>query len=74
MNGLIVGNSKIEPFSNLQSVIVAPDIMKQELLSQAHDDAGDQGIEVPSLVYFLSQMKISIHHGIMTSFIVTFCY
>ena len=45
VNGVIVRNYKIEPFSNLQSVIVAPDSMKQEFLSQAHDDAGHQGIE-----------------------------
>ena len=41
----MVRNYKIEPISNLQSFIVTPDIMKQEFLTQAHDDAGHQGIE-----------------------------
>ena len=45
VNGVVVRNYKIEPFSNLQSVIVAPDSMKQEFLSQAHDDSSHQGIE-----------------------------
>ena len=35
----------VEPFSNLHSVIVAPDTMKTDFLRQVHDDAGHQGIE-----------------------------
>ena len=45
MNGVLVRNYKVEPFSNLHNVIVAPDTMKTDFLRQAHDDAGHQGIE-----------------------------
>ena len=38
-------NYKIQLFSNLQSIIVAPDSMKRDLLCQAHDDAGHQGVD-----------------------------
>ena len=45
INGVLVRNYKVEPFSNLHSVVVAPDTMKTDFLRQAHDDAGHQGIE-----------------------------
>ena len=45
INGALVRNYKVEPFSNLHSVIVALDAMKTDFLTQAHDDAGHQGIE-----------------------------
>ena len=45
VNGVLVRNYKIQPFSNLQSIIVAPESMKRDLLCQAHDDAGHQGVD-----------------------------
>ena len=45
VNGVLTRNYKVEPFSDLRSVIIVPDTLKQDLLCQAHDDAGHQGVE-----------------------------
>ena len=45
VNGVVTRNYKNKPFSNLQTVIIAPKVMHRDLLYQAHDDAGHQGIE-----------------------------
>ena len=45
INGVLVRNYKIEPFSETWTVLIYPDTMKISVLSQVHDEAGHQGIE-----------------------------
>ena len=45
INGVLVRNYKIEPFSETRTVLIYPDTMKISVLSQVHDEAGHQGIE-----------------------------
>ena len=45
VNGVVTRNYKIQPFSNLQTAIIAPKVVHRNLLCQAHDNAGHQGTE-----------------------------
>ena len=45
INGVLVRNYKIEPFSETRTVLIYPDTMKIGVLCQVHDEAGHQGIE-----------------------------
>ena len=43
--GTLVRDYKVGPFSDSSTVVVIPDSLKLEMLSQVHDDAAHQGIE-----------------------------
>ena len=45
VNGVVTRNSKIQPFSNLQTIIIAPRVIHGQFLSQTHDNGGHQGTE-----------------------------
>ena len=45
VNGVLLRNFKVEPFSSLTSVVIVPEKMKREYLECAHDEAGHQGVE-----------------------------
>ena len=46
VNGVLVRDFKVQPFSNLHSVVVIPEKMKAEFLEPAHDNGGHQGVEM----------------------------
>ena len=45
VNGVLVRNFKVDPFSNLHSVVIIHEEMKAEFLERAHDKGGHQGVE-----------------------------
>ena len=45
VNGVLVRNFKVHPFSNLHSVVIIPEEMKAQFLERAHDKGGHQGVE-----------------------------